>query len=310
MKIVHISDIHIKNFKNHDEYLVIFERLYQKIREIKPDLIINTGDTAHTKLSISPAWVQVTANLFKNLADLAPYHIILGNHDLNLKNPTKLDAISPIVSTLNHPNIFLHKNSEVFSIQNFKFYVLSIIDEENWKFPVDNQNVNIALFHGSVKGAKTDLGWALEEGNISVDVLNRFDYALLGDIHTSNQSVNESETARYAGSLVQQNFGETINNHGMLLWDLKTKTSKLIEVPNDYIYKTHLISLSAFSLCENQEVVFGILRAIRTCPRTSVIVLLLMLEIRHRHQQKEKPGHIIAPHLHFLLSTPSQLVSI
>lgn len=238
MKIIHISDVHIKNFKSHDEYINIFEQLYKKIKEIKPDLIINTGDTAHTKLSISPAWVEVTANFFKNLADLAPYHVILGNHDLNLKNPTKLDAISPIVSTLNHPNIFFHKNSEVFAINNCKFYVLSLVDEPNWQYPTDNNHINIALFHGSVKGAKTDLGWAMEEGNIDVNVLNKFDYSLLGDIHLSNQSVNELGTARYAGSLVQQNFGE-LNDKGFLLWDIKSDidfTCEHIKLPNPSPY--------------------------------------------------------------------------
>ena len=64
---------------------------------------------------------------------------------------------------------------------------------------------------------------------------------MLGDIH-KYQYLNKEKTIAYCGSLVQQNYGESINSHGMLLWDLRSKTSKLIEVPNDYIYKTHLIT--------------------------------------------------------------------
>jgi len=41
--------------------------------------------------------------------------------------------------------------------------------------------------------------------------------------------------------LIQQNFGETINNHGYIRWDVKTKSGKFVEVPNRYVFKTHLI---------------------------------------------------------------------
>ena len=72
-------------------------------------------------------------------------------------------------------------------------------------------------------------------GDWTIDADNR-------EQHGVYQYLNKEKTIAYCGSLVQQNFGESINSHGMLLWNLRTKTSKLIEVPNDYIYKTHLIT--------------------------------------------------------------------
>jgi 3',5'-cyclic AMP phosphodiesterase CpdA len=94
MKIAHVSDIHIRNFKYHDVYNVVFEQLYSKLRELKPDIIINTGDTAHTKLQLSPAYFDMTARFFTSLADIAPLHIIVGNHDLNLNNLSNIDIIT------------------------------------------------------------------------------------------------------------------------------------------------------------------------------------------------------------------------
>ncbi len=81
MKIAHVSDIHIRNFKYHDVYNKVFDELYEKLRELKPDIIINTGDTAHTKLQLSPAYFDMTAKFFTNLAEIAPLHIIIGNHE-------------------------------------------------------------------------------------------------------------------------------------------------------------------------------------------------------------------------------------
>ena len=49
MKIAHISDIHVRNYKYHHEYREVFQQLFDKLKELKPDIIVNTGDTAHTK---------------------------------------------------------------------------------------------------------------------------------------------------------------------------------------------------------------------------------------------------------------------
>ena len=222
MKIAHVSDIHIRNFKYHDVYNSVFNQLYEKLRELKPDIIINTGDTAHTKLQLSPAYFDMTAKFFTNLAEIAPLHIIIGNHDLNLNNIANVDAISPIVDALNNPNIHFHKHSTIFSIDDFNFHVLSMVDPDNWNTNVDSHKVNVGLYHGSVAGVRTDMGWMMEHGEIDYTVLENFDYALLGDIHKTNQALDHEGRCRYAGSLIQQNHGET-NDKGFLFWDIQDK---------------------------------------------------------------------------------------
>jgi len=48
--------------------------------------IVHTGDLAHTKTELSPEYFHMASNFLKNLADIAPTIIILGNHDGNLTN--------------------------------------------------------------------------------------------------------------------------------------------------------------------------------------------------------------------------------
>ena len=72
MKFAHISDTHIKNLKYHYEYRVIFEQLYEKLREEKVDYIVHCGDIAHTKTQISPEYVDMCSQFFENLANIAP----------------------------------------------------------------------------------------------------------------------------------------------------------------------------------------------------------------------------------------------
>ena len=223
MKIAHISDVHIRNYRYHKEYQQVFENLYKKLEELKPDIIVNTGDTAHTKLNLSPSYFDMAAKMSKRLGDIAPYHMILGNHDLNLRNLARVDAITPVIEALGHPNIFLHKNTAQVDVGgDCVLNVLSIIDPENWEPPHNENKINIALYHGCVSGVTTDAGFVLSHGDISLSELMGYDYVLLGDIHKTNQKVDKKGKMRYPGSLIQQNFGET-GDKGFLLWDIKNK---------------------------------------------------------------------------------------
>jgi len=235
MRIAHISDVHIRKLKYHKEYRAAFSDLYEKLKEAKPDIIVNTGDTFHTKLDMSPESIRMMSELFVNLADIAPHHLILGNHDMNCKNGTRLDAITPIVENLNHSDLHLHKLTDTIEVSpGMDLHVLSIVDPENWSETVPADRVNIALYHGAVVGAKTDTGWTMTHGDIDIETIEKYDYALLGDIHKTHQKLDADGRCAYPGSLIQQNFGET-NDKGFLLWDIQDKenfTCEHIKVSN------------------------------------------------------------------------------
>ena len=97
MRIAHISATHIRNLKYHYEYKQAFTDLYNKLRDQKPDIIVHTGDIAHTKTQLSPENFELTSEFLASMADIAPLYVILGNHDGNLKNIERQDALTPIV---------------------------------------------------------------------------------------------------------------------------------------------------------------------------------------------------------------------
>jgi DNA repair exonuclease SbcCD ATPase subunit/DNA repair exonuclease SbcCD nuclease subunit len=228
MRFAHIADTHIRNLKYHKEYGAVFEKLYSKLKTEKIDYIIHCGDIAHTKTQISPEFVKMCSDFFKNLADIAPTYIILGNHDGNLRNSSRLDALSPIVDSLNHKDLHLLRDSGETKLKNnFVINVLSVFDRDNWLKPTDSSAVNIALYHGAICNSKTDVGWIMEHGEDNINIFDDFDYAFLGDIHKTNQALDKEGRVRYAGSTVQQNHGET-NDKGFLVWDIKDKSDFVV----------------------------------------------------------------------------------
>jgi 3',5'-cyclic AMP phosphodiesterase CpdA len=42
----------------------------------------------------------MASEFFINLSKIAPVHVIVGNHDANLANNQRLDALSPIISLI------------------------------------------------------------------------------------------------------------------------------------------------------------------------------------------------------------------
>ena len=223
MKLAHLADTHIKNLKYHYEYREVFKRLYESLREESVDYIIHCGDIAHTKTQISPEFVEMCSDFFRNLAAIAPTYIILGNHDGNLKNSNRQDAITPIVDALQHPNLFLLKNSGEVALEgDVTLNVLSVFDEEGWVKPSDPDRINIALYHGSISGVMTDSGWVMTHGEHPIEIFEGHDYGFLGDIHKTDQRLDEEGKIRYCGSTIQQNHGES-NDKGFLLWDIQGK---------------------------------------------------------------------------------------
>jgi DNA repair exonuclease SbcCD nuclease subunit len=221
IKIAHISDIHWRGMQRHSEYTEAFEDFFKKLEELGPDLIVVGGDIVHSKTQgITPEVIERLGWWFQKLANW-PTVVILGNHDGLIHNKSRLDAISPIVSALNHHNIHFLKDSGNYVVEGINFANFSCFDEENWhKCKPDPELINIALYHGAVGGSLLDTGMPVE-GEVTVDMFRPYDFSMLGDIHRQ-QFLDDDMRIAYPGSTIQQNYGEDVDK-GFLFWRIKSR---------------------------------------------------------------------------------------
>ena len=286
----HISDIQIRNLKRHKEYEEVFDRLYEKVKENKDNAVAYIGgDIAHSKCDMSPELVDQLSRLFKNLADIVPTIIIAGNHDCNLNNRSRLDVLTPIVNNLNHPNLHYLKDSGVYTCADTKFVVWDCWTDEKDFITSDEVegDTKVVLFHGTVDKAETDLGFRLPS-DVHIDKFKGYDLGLLGDIH-KRQFVNKEETVAYCGSLVQQNHGEEIGK-GYLLWDVPSRTSEYIEIPNDYGYYTINVDSGKLPTDLNDLPKKARLR-VKVANTTGAELKKCLAVIQHKHGIKEVVVH-------------------
>lgn len=153
---------------------------------------------------------------------------------------------------------FYHEDSNIVWCNYSIFDGCKRPDIEGARTTFGDDKTYIGLYHAPLIGLKTDIGYEFDSGN-DVSIFNGCDIVLCGDIHKrqtlyniENAVIDSGEMDRYSkmnwtlstdiqdipnkikvrknipvsmpSSLIQQNFGETVSNHGFLWWDIESRT--------------------------------------------------------------------------------------
>jgi len=260
--IFHLSDLHIRNgdklYCRYEEYNSVFTNTIDSINlkittdklEFNEYITIITGDIFHNKNNIGNYGLLLYKTFIENLTKISKVYILAGNHDLcqgDISQPSLVYS-----SSFNIKNLVVLNESQSFIIDNIGFSYVSIESTlDTYKnsgriqdlpsFPEIKEPVEykIALFHGSFVCAKLYNGdeMKLEYNPYPLEWVKDFNYVLLGDIH-KRQIFNykKNTICGYSGSLIQQNFGEDIIDHGYLFWDLYNKKIKELNIYNTIGY--------------------------------------------------------------------------
>jgi len=195
-KIYHISDVHIRTLKRHQEYRSVFENMFNYIARTSTanSIAVVTGDIVHSKLEMSPELIRMLTNFFNGF-DI-PTIVILGNHDMNLNNTYREDALSPVLDMIKNPNVFFVKDNGLFDFAGITWNHMAVDVEPKHYVKAkdfDAEYRKIALHHGAVHSAKTDIGYEISNEHVTTDMFVGHDMTLLGDIHKPNQILQKYE---------------------------------------------------------------------------------------------------------------------
>ena len=270
--VFHIADLHIRAGNTEQsrftEYNNVFERFVQDVGSHPATrtghaIIVVAGDVFHHKLRIESPGLKLALDFFQQLGALCPVYVIRGNHDFRQDKPHEPDLIQSLIHL---KNIHYIDETGVYSIDDIGFGVVTVQDalqkgatvgiaNQLPEFPSPKFEISvthkIALFHGNTNGYPND--W----------FPTTYDVMMLGDIHVQqvygcklsphivHKPPNSHVTLQYmypgdksgmvygyAGSMIQQDFGEGVMGHGYLLWDLDNKTVDCFHLKNDYGFVT------------------------------------------------------------------------
>ena len=266
-KIISCADIHIRNYKRLEEYREQLKKFIDECKMIAEEngaentRIVVAGDLLHNKLDISGEGYVMASQFIKALDGICKTIIIGGNHDMNMSNLSRLDPVSAIFDMCDFEQTYfldneLNYESGCVVDDNIVWCLYSSFD--NFSKPnIDEYRINhpdntfIGLFHGELKSAKTDAGYATENG-LDVSYFSNVDFCICGHIHKRQKINFNGTTALYIGSLIQQDHGENINNHGFVVIDVETLTYSEHNIKNDRGFYTFTIT-SESDIDEDKE---------------------------------------------------------
>lgn len=246
-KLIHLGDTHIRTFKYHDEYKEVLTNLINQAKELVKDFsreevrIVHCGDIFHSKNNITNEQILFGAWFLEELEKIAPVVIIAGNHDLTESNLQRVDSITPLVTLLKHLDIKYLKESKCYLDDNIVWCCYSIFEQnqrpdiETYKLEFGLDKTYVGLFHGALVGSVTDIGYKFEHGG-DLEIFEGCNMVCLADIHKLQSFKHKDINISYSSSFPQQNYGESIQNHGFLLWDVEKKDFEFHEVENPYKY--------------------------------------------------------------------------
>jgi DNA repair exonuclease SbcCD ATPase subunit len=240
--IVHLSDIHIPinlHQQRQEEYNAVFQNLYTQLQTLPLEhtLIIITGDLVNTKLKTENETLVLAQSFLHKLSTLTHTVVIIGNHDFAENNTERLDSITAICHTM--PQIHALKYTGVYTLPGLTLVFNSLFDQKFIKHrqlpPTDTPVY--ALYHGSLVGSKQDNGTTVvahrHKFYPSITDFQGYNAVLLGHLHL-RQFIKPH--VAYAGSLIQQKFGEHPTEHGYILWDVMKHTGESVNIYNPYAF--------------------------------------------------------------------------
>lgn len=246
IKIAHFGDVHIRNLERQDEYRRQFSKIYKVLEEKDVDIIVIVGDLFENYIEISNEAKVLASDFLNQLSKLAKEIIIVpGNHDLRKKNLNRVDSVKTIVDILKNTKITYFGKSVFFQDKIFDNIVWvnhSHIEKgiNPWTdipHVRDDDKIYIDLFHDPILGSSNDFGKIFDDNSIYRG-LDSFkgDFVMLADIH-KRQYFRKNKSAAYCGSTIQQDFGESVEKHGFLLW--KIEDNKNFEIEEHDIENEH-----------------------------------------------------------------------
>ena len=229
-----------------------------------------SGDIFHDKVKLSACSVKLFSTFIRSISCLMPLYIIRGNHDYQQDKPEIDDLIQSVIQCydihidkkeddVNLGNIYYMNSTDHYIANNIGFGVVSVQDtlvdgtssgKQLAKLPTfpspsefpNTVTTTVALFHGTVINSTLQNYSSSTEG-YPLHWFDGYDIGCFGDVHLQQIHNIDDKTSGwhstkitwgYPGSLIQQNFGEEIINHGIFDWNINDKNVNAINIKNDY----------------------------------------------------------------------------
>jgi calcineurin-like phosphoesterase family protein len=242
-KIYLIGDTHLslgypnsldKWFKVHKEYFSEFLIPLLKSRVKEGDIIMHLGDLFDNRNVIPINILNYGMDIVEEISKIAPFHIIVGNHDCWSKSSDEINTIRPFKWI---PNVFIYDKTSQIEYNGLKLCLMPYIEKrlEQINLINTNKNCDYLFCHSDLNGCRmhlTSVGHRNSD-KIDVDDFKCFKRVFSAHIHIRQVSKN----FEFIGSNFQMDRNDFGDQKGITVLDTNTGETEFIKNDISPVYK-------------------------------------------------------------------------
>lgn len=242
MKVLYIGDPHLK-INRFDLAMQFLAWLNQLIKEHKPDLVVNLGDTFDTHAVLRS---EVTTEFMKHVYGVIdqgiPYVYLLGNHDMFKPNDSKYHAMLPFKGKIKDLYV-VDKTQDLFGMTFVPY------QHDGSTFPTKTLPVVVA--HQTFIGG--DYGPIRATEGVDPRSLGTCEIVISGHIHKRQRLMDHEIGPEivYVGSPFSQSASDVDQSKGISIFDMDTYAETFIPTILPTWRRLHVV----VSQCNTTEVV-------------------------------------------------------
>ena len=234
-KIFLIGDTHIglgypnnadKWFKVHREYFSDFLMPLLKSRVEPGDIIVHLGDLFDNRNVIPINLMNYTLDIVEEISKIAPFHIIIGNHDLYSKSTGEINSVRPFKHI---DNIFIYDKPTKIEFEGISILMVPYIDNRKEQISIINNNKDCKyLFcHSDLNGAKLHMTSA---GHRNADKIDIEDFKDFRKVYSGHYHiVQRDQNFTFVGSIFQMDRNDYKDQKGIFIIDVENEEEEFVE---------------------------------------------------------------------------------
>lgn len=190
------------------------------------DIVIHLGDLFDNRNVIPINLLNFAMDQVERVAKIAPFHILVGNHDCWSRSTDEINTIRPFKYI---PNVYIYDKVNVLEYNSLKFLMMPYFEKkaEQIKHLKANKHCDYVLCHSDLNGARMHLTSVGHKNHnmIDVDEFNGFKGVYSGHIHL----VQRNKNFTFIGSNFQMDRNDYQDQKGIFILDTDTEEEHFIE---------------------------------------------------------------------------------
>jgi len=198
--------------------------------------VIHMGDAFDNRKSIDFWGLDWTRRVVLDPLSKYETHMIVGNHDIFLRNSTEINA--PELLLKDYPNIKTYSSPQTVKVGGIDIMMLPWICSENYDETlkqIKKSKAKIAMGHLELQGFRVNRNLVMEEHGLDPKIFDKFTKVFSGHYHTRS----DNGKIFYLGNTYEMYWNDVNDTRGFHIFDTETFEHTPINNPYKLFYNIY-----------------------------------------------------------------------